>query len=240
MTYFDEKQIKIINTWHSLSEKADDNYMAFMAEWIAFNAICYNLYSEKAVKKRANIESTKNQLNTITENLIHSNILSATNTIIRSHNDKWKVNINFSDSKLSLSISENYTEDIIFNEFVLENEKWYNKNLILSNNLFESLKDSLKKDNRNFVKNMAKSSWYSETLSIDEMSERNIVILCEDNNLKTVKNVLYQIRCNIFHGEKTPGDLNDDRIVKSSLPLLRFLVTRLFEIHKLNKESNQF
>ena len=240
MTYFDEKQIKIINSWHSLSEKADDNYMAFMAEWIAFNAICYNLYSEKAVKKRANIESTRNQLNTITENLVHTKILSATETKIRSHNDKWKININFPDSKLSLSISEIYTEDIIFNEFVLDNENWYNENHILSNNLFESLKDSLKKDKRNFVINMAKSSWYSETLDIDEMSERNIVILCEDNNLKTVKNVLYQIRCNIFHGEKTPGDLNDDRIVKSSLPLLRFLVTRLFEIHKLNKESNQF
>ncbi len=44
---------------------------------------------------------------------------------------------------------------------------------------------------------------------------------------------MYQIRCNIFHGEKTPGDLNDDRIVKSSLPLLRYLVNKLVDDYKI-------
>ncbi len=189
MTYFDEKQKKFINSWHSLSEKSDDNYMAFMAEWIAFNAISYNLYYEKAVKERANIESSRNQLDTIRENLTHTNILSATDTKIRSHNDKWKININFPNSRLNLSISDNYTEDIIFNEFVIGNEKWYNENTLISNDIFESLKNSLKKGNRNFVINMAKIRLYNQTYGIDKMAERNIVILCEDNNLKTVKNV---------------------------------------------------
>ena len=41
------------------------------------------------------------------------------------------------------------------------------------------------------------------------------------------------IRCNIFHGEKAPGVLNDDRIVKAATPVLR----QLLEI--LLKQENQ-
>jgi hypothetical protein len=41
MEYFDDKQKKLINSWHTLAVKSEDAYMAFMAEWIAFNAICY-------------------------------------------------------------------------------------------------------------------------------------------------------------------------------------------------------
>jgi hypothetical protein len=62
---FDDKQEKKINSWHNLSDKSDDAYMAFMAEWIAFNAICYNLYHEKAVMERANIDRAKSKLNKI-------------------------------------------------------------------------------------------------------------------------------------------------------------------------------
>ena len=57
MSYFDEKQKKLIKSWHELSSVSDDFYMKFMSEWIAFNAICYNLYYKKAtiepVKKGA-------------------------------------------------------------------------------------------------------------------------------------------------------------------------------------------
>jgi hypothetical protein len=41
MEYFDDKQKKLINSWHTLAVKSEDACMAFMAEWIAFNAICY-------------------------------------------------------------------------------------------------------------------------------------------------------------------------------------------------------
>lgn len=49
--------------------------------------------------------------------------------------------------------------------------------------------------------------------------------------------MLYQIRCNIFHGEKTPGDFNDDRIVKNALPLLRHIVDYLLEKHEIKKND---
>ena len=64
-------------------------------------------------------------------------------------------------------------------------------------------------------------------IDINKLSNQNILVLCEDNNLDTIKNVLYQIRCNIFHGEKIPGDRNDDRIVKSANPVLKYILNYL-------------
>jgi hypothetical protein len=93
---------------------------------------------------------------------------------------------------------------------------------------------SLAKGDNYFVINMAKSNSYKTENDIIELANKNIIILCEDNNLKTIKNVLYQVRCNIFHGEKTPGDINDDRIVKNALPLLAYIVQNLIEIHNIN------
>ena len=237
MEYFYDKQIKNILSWHVLSENSQDNYMAFMAEWIAFNAICYNLYYKKAVKERANLESTRNQLKTIRENFNQSNILNAVETKITNHNDKWKVNILLQNSNLKLSIASNYTEDIIFNEFVDDHDEWYTENTLLSNEIFNSLKMSLKKGERNFVINMAKHNLYKEENDINCMAQSNIIIMCEENNLKTIKNVLYQIRCNIFHGAKTPGDAEDDTIVESALPILRLLVNTLITNCKINNNA---
>jgi hypothetical protein len=244
MEYFYDKQIKNILSWHELSETSQDNYMAFMSEWIAFNAICYNLYYKKAVKERANLESTRNQLQTIRDNFNESDILNVVETKVTNHrangcsithhNDKWKVNINLQNSNLKLSISSNYTEDIIFNEFVDAYDEWYSENTQLSNEIFNSLKLSLKKGERNFVINMAKHNLYKEENDINCMAQSNIIILCEENNLKTIKNVLYQIRCNIFHGAKTPGDAEDDKIVESALPILRLLVHTLITDCKIN------
>ena len=66
------------------------------------------------------------------------------------------------------------------------------------------------------------------------MARSNVIVLCEKNDLTTLKNVLYQIRCNIFHGEKTPGDINDDRIVKSAFPILKYLVENLIDMYEIN------
>jgi hypothetical protein len=68
---------------------------------------------------------------------------------------------------------------------------------------------------------------------IDKLASSNIIILCEQNDLKTIIKVLYQIRNNIFHGEKIPGEINDDRIVKSALPMLRFLICELIKINNI-------
>lgn len=247
MEYFYDKQIKNILSWHKLSQNSEDNYMAFMSEWIAFNAICYNLYYKKAVKERANLESTRNQLQIIRDNFNESDTLNvveikitnhrANGCSLTHHNDKWKVHINLQNSNLKLSISSNYTEDIIFNEFVVAYDEWYTENTQLSNENFNSLKLSLKKGERNFVINMAKFNFYKEDYDINCMAQSNIIIICEENNLKTIKNVLYQIRCNIFHGAKTPGDAEDDKIVESALPILRLLVHTLIADCITNKNK---
>ena len=233
MVYFDDKQKNLINSWHNLSEKSHDAYMSFMAEWIAFNAICYNLYYEKAIIERANIDRSKSKLNKIQERFKPSADFEAENAKLVGTLDKWSVDLSLPE-RLFISISKNYTEDIIFNEFVKEYQSWYNNN---PTNLFKKLKNSLSKGDDHFVINMAKSDSYNSENDIKEMATKNIIILCEDNNLKTIKNVLYQVRCNIFHGEKVPGDINDDRIVKNAFPLLKHIVQNLIETHEINKNA---
>ena len=234
MIYFDDKQKKLINSWHNLSEKSEDIYMAFMAEWIAFNAICYNLYFERAIIERANIDRSKSKLTKIHERFNPSADIEAQNAKIIGTSEKWSVDLLLPE-RLFISVSNNYTEDIIFKEFVLDNQNWYNNN---STDLFYYLKSSLTKGTRHFVVNMAKSQNFNLDYDVSVMVNKNIVILCEENNLKTIKNVLYQIRCNIFHGEKLPGDINDDRIVKSALPLLRFIVNHLIEKHQISRTNS--
>ncbi len=230
MAYFDDKQKKLINSWHTLAAKSKDAYMAFMAEWIAFNAICYNLYYEKATIERANIDRKKSNLNSIHEKFNPNADVEAQNAKLTGTLEKWSVDILLPE-RLFISVSHNYTEDIIFKEFVKGNQSWYNNNKPAD--LFEKLKNSLAKDRRHFVINMANSRNYSRENDINEMANKNIIFLCEDNNLKTVRKVLYQIRCNIFHGEKTPGDVNDDRIVKNAFPLLKYIVQNLIETHEI-------
>lgn len=231
MKYFDDKQKKLINSWHTLAAKSEDSYMAFMAEWIAFNAICYNLYFKKATIERANIDRSKSKLDSIHEKFNPNANVEAQNTKLTGTKEKWSVDILLPE-RLFISVSHNYTEDIIFNEFVKGNQSWYNNK---PSDLFEKLKNSLAKGDEHFVINMAKSNSYNSENDMKEMAKKNIIILCEDNNLKTIKNVLYQVRCNIFHGEKIPGDINDDRIVKNAFPLLNHIVQNLIETHQIYK-----
>ncbi|MCF8340735.1 MAG: hypothetical protein K9I82_07155 [Chitinophagaceae bacterium] len=236
MEYFDEKQRKLICTWHNLSEKSEDYYMAFISEWIAFNAICYNLYHEKAILERASIDRKKSKLGEIEKKLNQSLNISAEGAVIKNINDKWQLDVTFPD-RLFISISKTFTEDNIFTLFVEDFSKWYLDNLVTNEALFLQLKKALKKSengiDRYYVINMARSEDYRinySSMDIVQLDQRNIIKLCETNELLTIKNVLYQIRCNIFHGEKTPGDINDDRIVRSALPLLRLIVNYLMEI----------
>jgi hypothetical protein len=234
MAYFDEKQIKLINSWHKLSLISEDSYMAFMSEWITLNAICYNLYHEIALIERANIDRAKSKLKKIHQRFTSDANFEVQNARLVGTSEKWSIDLSLPE-RLYISISNNYTEDIIFNEFVRKNQDWYEKN---STGLFEELKMSLKKDSRYYVINMAKSKMYNPENDINEMINKNIIILCENNDLQTIKSILYQIRCNIFHGEKTPGDFNDDRIVKTALPVLRYIVNYQLELH--NIKTNNF
>jgi len=62
---------------------------------------------------------------------------------------------------------------------------------------------------------------HDEEASLDDLTRRNAVVAVKaPDDLGDLVEVLYQVRCNVFHGEKVPGDANDDRIVKAARPLL--------------------
>lgn len=221
-TYFDDKQKTLINAWISQAEESSNEYLKFMSNWIAFNAICYNLFFEKAVVDRAELDRKKSKLPSIREFITQSHEIQAESASIRLKKERIEIDIKVPD-RLNLSIKEKYTEDLIYEQFV----KSYKNKILVDNVIFQNLKNSLKKENRFYVINMARIKAFNKTDDIDEQSKRNILVLCEINDLKTIKNVLYQIRCNIFHGEKIPGDVNDDRIVKSANPIVTQINTYL-------------
>lgn len=222
--YFDDKQKTLINAWISQAAETSNEYLKFMSNWIAFNAICYNLFFEQAVKDRVEINSKKSKLLRIKESFKQKAEIQAHGTSITLKKEKIEININ-EPERLNLSIKEKYTEDLIYVQFV----KSYSDKIIVDDELFQSLKESLNKESRFYVINMARIKAYNQFEDINVQSKGNILVLCEKNDLKTIKNVLYQIRCNIFHGEKIPGDINDDRIVKSANPILNQITKYLID-----------
>lgn len=228
MAYFDEKQKNLIRSWHHRSLQTDDNYFAFMAEWIAFNAICYNLYNKMARKYRANIESSS-RIDKIEQQFGEGSKLEIKSGYLSMNSNMLRLDLRFPD-KLILSIKRLFTEDNIFNEFVRSNK---NNEELFPEILFENMKKALQKKDRYYVVNMVNLDRYQPDGDIDQMAEKNVIVLCEKRNLATIRKVLYQIRCNIFHGEKIPGEINDDRIVKKALPLLRHIVKSLMKQYKI-------
>lgn len=222
--YFDDKQKTLINAWISQATESSNEYLKFMSNWIALNAICYNLFFEQAVMDRAEIDRGKSKLPRIKESVKQNTEIQAQSTSITLKKERIEIDIK-APERLNFSIKEKYTEDLIYKQFV----KSYSNKIIVGQDIFQSLKESLKKDDRFYVINMARIKAYNQFEDINVQSEGNILVLCEKNDLKTIKNVLYQIRCNIFHGEKIPGDINDDRIVKSANPILDLITKYLVD-----------
>lgn len=222
--YFDDKQKTLINAWISQATESSNEYLKFMSNWIALNAICYNLFFEQAVMDRAEIDRGKSKLPRIKESVKQNTEIQAQSTSITLKKKRIEIDIK-APERLNFSIKEKYTEDLIYEQFV----KSYSNKIIVGQEIFQSLKESLKKDDRFYVINMARIKAYNQFEDIDVQSKGNILVLCEKNDLKTIKNVLYQIRCNIFHGEKIPGDINDDRIVKSANPILDLITKYLVD-----------
>jgi hypothetical protein len=89
---------------------------------------------------------------------------------------------------------------------------------------------SKKRAGESYVINMAKAGQHDPSADLQAMESRNIIVRFTDTaSLCQLKDVLYQIRCNIFHGEKAPGVRNDDRIVKAATPVLRQLLDILLK-----------
>jgi len=240
--HFEPKQSRVILTWYKLGIDNEDKdyYMSFISYWISFNAICYNLYHKECISERANIDTKKSKMKDLRKKLRNiDNLKSDTTTLKLKEDDKLTVDIQ-SSSRLFFSIERKYTEDLIYNKFVNDYTEWYD--VADKKEQYNRIKRSLEKyDRKNdqsrfYIKNMARIDDFERLRSrstLEELNNKNIIILCEDNSLNIIKRVFYQIRCNIFHGEKVPGDLNDDRIAEGALPMLKLLVEKLIEDHRI-------
>jgi hypothetical protein len=132
---------------------------------------------------------------------------------------------------MSVTVGEKYTEDRIFSRWAKEMQALYVSALTEDSSfasLIAALQHAIKKPNGNYVLNLSRKD-SSDVASWDDDSviTKSANFLCsfhEVQRLSLLKGVLYQVRCNIFHGEKVPGDLNDDRIVKAAVPVLQRLL----------------
>lgn len=242
--YIDKKQKEqVILSWHKLAtKKGEDNfYIKFIAKWIAFNAICYALYYKKALKIPAEIVRDKKYEKIIVD-LESGDHLSAERALLLREENNSRIRITFlkeNNQILELKIGDKrYIEKMIFDQFASNYTTWYESDDSLKKD-FDKLKDSLKKeDGFYYVIKMADIDAYNEFVRFGNYTEEDLektktVVFCKENKLGVVKDVLYQIRCNIFHGEKNPGVLNDDRIVQAAFPLLNAIVEFLITDWKI-------
>jgi len=220
--YFEPKQDAIIKSWHNISINGETPYVKFFANWISFNAICYALFHDKAVKSIVNIDKIK-KLPSIKSRLELERSINLKKGEVSQSNDNIKVKLEFPE-ELNLTIKERFIEHYIYQEF----KKVYEDKIYFEDDdeYFIELKNSLKKKNgRSYVIDMSRIDQYDHENDFDKMSGNRIIKFCEDSKLSTIIDVLYQIRCNIFHGGKEPGDHHDDWIVKAASPVLNKIVS---------------
>jgi hypothetical protein len=226
-TKLDKKQMTLILTWHQQAEDSSNEYLKFMNNWIAFNAICYALYHKEAIKERVDPQNNK-KLIKISERLLQDSEIKAIEANIKSENEKWTIDVTLTnDLNLKLNVTKKYTEDNIYTSFDREWSDFFNGHMGFIQ-FSEDLKKSIERGDYNYVVNMAKSDRFIVS-EITQMAKDGIVVLMKSIELSEVRKVLYQIRNNIFHGEKTPGEPNDDRIVKAANPVLNLIVSTCIE-----------
>lgn len=216
---FDHKQITIINTWFDMAKKyesKEEYYTAFIALWISFNAFCYAKFAVEANGLRSDLKDKDNA-----KKYINSKYCDVVGSIV-GDGEQIRLKI-IQPIALSLSIKEKYTEDLIFSKFAKTYQNLY---LELLENLdfksvVSSLRESLKKQNGYYVLNMLKAVSGTDKMPISQLkNEGRAVLFYKIESLMELTKVLYQIRCNVFHGEKIPGNLNDDQILKTAFPAL--------------------
>ena len=239
--FFESKQEDIINSWHNIAIKEKTPYVKFFANWISFNAISYALFHKKAVKEKIDFDNNRNLPN-IKSRLELEDLINLEKGEISKPNKNIKLKLKFPEA-LNLTINERFIEFHIFEEFKKE---FKNKiSFEEDDEYFVELKNSLKKENgRSYVIDMSRIDQYNSINDFDRMCENRIIKFCEDSELSTIIDVLYQIRCNIFHGGKEPGDHHDDWIVKAANPVLNKIVSffiyeypeeRIARIKKINR-----
>ncbi|MGD9851214.1 MAG: hypothetical protein AB7T38_08095 [Nitrospirales bacterium] len=224
MVQLDDKQKRLVTTWIDYGTRENsDNYSRFISLWVAFNATCYALYAKYANKNRPDLDKDHGLAK------VTSDPEKLAGKIFRESN-RVKLEID-RPGKIAITITQKYTEDVIYAKFAKEFKSQY-RNWLADQN-FESkilaLREAIKKGDRYYVINMIKISEHKTNSDYyEEMKRRNIIVAFEDkSNLEQLKDVMYQVRNNVFHGEKVPDDPNDDQIVKKAHPVLLSILKRM-------------
>lgn len=220
---YDQKQLRLISSWIALSgEPGRDVYSRFISLWIAFNAACYARYSKAAQRNRADLRNEKGL------SVAPEGSMPARGELVRAGT---KVKIDLQDpGRIVIQISERYIEEVIFDEFAHDYqaayETWLDDPTMLKE--LAVFQEAIRKPNGHcYVVNMARASQH-DVNQYENLRGTNVIATLDDpRKLRRLKDVLYQVRCNIFHGEKVPGELNDDRIASAALPLLSRFVQAL-------------
>lgn len=217
-----EKQKHLINAWLQL--ESGDEYGRYMSTWIAFNALCYALFADEASRRRPDLIDDRG-LNEITGEV------RAEGRIEVRVDGRVSIRLEI-PGRIRIDIRERYTEDRIFSAFASKFQPDYERWLLLpefSTELANFL-EAIRRPRGEYVINMLRVDEHSSDRDPAEMAAKNIVVAISDRaNLRELIAVLYQVRNNMFHGEKVPGDINDDRVVRAARPVLEGLVKRAYE-----------
>ena len=215
----DHKQRRVIDGWMDRAAHEGDPYFQFISLWIAFNALCYALYHAEANQQRANLRKYDRA---VAEDCDLDGRVS-----LRADT----VSVSTESFRMSVTVGHKYTEDKIFSRWAKQMQTLYASALAENPSfasLIAALQNAIKKPNGHYVLNLSRKD-SSDVAGWDDSSiiTKSANLLCsfhEVERLSLLKGVLYQVRCNIFHGEKVPGDLNDDRIVTAAAPVLQRLI----------------
>jgi hypothetical protein len=223
MNSLDEKQKRLINAW--LQVESADEYGRYMSTWIAFNALCHSLFAGEASRRRPDLTDGRG-LNGIMGKVRAEGLIE-----VRADG---RVSIRLdTPGRIGINIRERYTEELIFSAFARKFQSDYARWLEtpqFSADLTNFLA-AIRRPKGWYVINMLHVDEHNADRNPADMAARNIVVAITDRaNLKELVPVLYQVRNNMFHGEKVPDDVNDDRIVKAARPFLQGLVRRAYDI----------
>ena len=217
----DHKQERLIAAWLQKADDVEgDEYGRFMAAWIAFNALCYARFAKRASKNRPDLRKSGGLQEL-------ENPVPIAGTLEPREGQGVRLKIE-KPGEIWIDIRERYTEDLVFREFAKSyapafKDTWANETSV--HRALDSFLDSIRRPKGHYVVNMLKAGQHNETASPKELEAQGVVVaVSAPEDLGQLVAALYQVRCNVFHGEKVPGDVNDDRIVKAARPLLVELI----------------
>jgi hypothetical protein len=222
MDALEGNQRRRINMWLDLA--SGDEYRRYMFAWVAFNALCYALFGNAASRRRPDLVDDRGLEGLAGE-------VRAEGRIEVHIDGRVSIRLDRPD-RIRIDIRERYTEDLIFSAFASKFQPEYIRWLEVPQFSAEldKLLEAVRRPGGDYVINMLRIDQHSPDRKLADMAGRNIVVAITDRaDLSQLVAVLYQVRNNMFHGEKVPGDMHDNRIVSAARPVLEGLVKRAFE-----------